>query len=237
MYNNVYDWKNFSLPWITNVDISKYIDKYSDLGIWCNFKKSDFIIFQGDNIDRLYFMKTGIVKSHYTQQSGEEKIIWFAVAPTLIGVTSFFNRTLASAQGTVIAYTDCEAISFSIKTFKEILLKDSDFHFEISSSLAVKVDKLIMQMDDMLSTRSETAVCRFLYLIVNQFLANKKIEENKSISIALNLTQNDIAQITTVHRITVNKTLKRLGKEGVLTIEKNGMLHVFDMQALYENSL
>lgn len=84
-----------------------------------NFRKSQFIIEEGDNVDNVYFLLSGLVKLVYEDQDAKKHIVSFAMEDWWeTDFQAFYTQSKASLSLECIE--DTIAYSLSLKNFEKL---------------------------------------------------------------------------------------------------------------------
>ena len=201
-------------PWL-RVD-TVWWEKLFHLGQRCFFKKGSVIIKEGQYIQHLYYLRIGEIKTTVTSAEGLEKTIWYIQEGCVFGETPLFNDK--PCVYVFSAILDCEVYLFSRETvIQEIIPKHPEVVLLILSVLTRKVHVLSTQVEDLTFRQPMARVSRHIYLLAYQ--NGKQVREGSPIPIKI--TQQDLANMIGVHRVTVNNVLRKLEDEGVLQRHNN----------------
>ncbi len=221
---------NYTLPWLSCTDFSDSLDKYINDSNTRLYKKGEILALQGEYSKEIFFITKGMVKVVTLNSDGEEKVIWYSVAPSLQGIAPFFNNTVTN--GSIIAYTDCRCAVFNKEEFENILEQEKDMYPRLINSLAGKIQKLFNQIEGLSFHSSQLSVCKFLYYLAIEYQQSNELEINKTLQMKIPFNQTEIAAITSVNRVSVTKVFSELKKEGVIDFDSKGNISIFDMDSL-----
>ena len=194
-------------------------------GILKEYRKNETIIQAGQTLEALAYLKKGIVKTVATEESGLEKIIWFIEAGGVMGETPLFNKKPCAYY--FQAVQDCQVVWFSKAVLNNVVLMK---HPEIAKSLltimARKIHVLSTQVEDQFFLKSMTRVAKLIYL----FYQGNNEPGSKDHNL-LHITQEDIASLLGLHRVTVNQSLQTMRNNGIVEIKKQRII-VQDLELL-----
>lgn len=230
--NNI---QKFDLPWLSAIDISAELEPFKERGVTQVYSKGDYIVFPGDTERSVFYLTSGITKLSSLNTQGEEKIIWFTPAPSMVAMAPFFDDTPKHAA--VKAYTDCEGIWFAGKDFDHILQTNPAIYKSIVRALSKKVNAFLHQMSWMAFNSSEKIICSFLCSFAQEVQKHDCLISENPLTLQLNLTHQEISSITSVHRVTVTKTLSALKKQGIISLSSKGDLTIHDLHTLQIKAL
>ncbi|SDF42779.1 Crp/Fnr family transcriptional regulator [Sporolituus thermophilus] len=191
------------------------------------YKKKELIIQRGQQIDHLYYLKTGRVKTVAWNQDGQQKTIWFIEGSGIFGETPFFNNK--SCDYCFLAETDCEIYLFPRDViFHEIIPHYPDLVVSLLTTLTRKVHILSTQVEYLTFCKPIIRVARLIYLL---FQNNKATGNEKPP--ALPVTQESLADILGLHRVTVNNVIRQLKNKQILENRPHFII-VKDEQKLHD---
>ncbi len=170
----------------------------------------------------LYYLHKGEVSFKYLYLDGQENLISKAKAPALIGDATFFlDKTQIIAS--IHLETDCVIYAFPEDwVYTKLLHEYPELTLSIIESLSIKTLKLIKQKVLIKSNNTEGQICRFL-----QYHMKK---EGAMLYATTNLNQNELANFLNVHRVTLNKALRKLELEGIISPYKKNETYILDIE-------
>ncbi len=190
-------------------------------------KKGDVIINAGDSIESLYFLKSGRIKTIAISSAGNQKIMWYIEQDCFFGETPFFNHK--SCDYVFVADTECEIYIFSREVvYKEIIPQQPDITLSIIETLARKVHILSTQVEDFTFSKAIIRIAKVIYFLYEGYTAK---DQNEPIKIPL--TQEIIAEMAGIHRVTVNQILKQFKSQQILE-ERSHSIIIKDLEKLKE---
>ena len=180
------------------------------LGVLREYRKNEIIIQAGQTLEALGFLKSGIAKTVATDASGHEKIIWFMESGCVLGETPLLNEKPCAYY--FQAVERCQVYWFSKEAlFGIILPKYPEITKALLSIMARKIHILSTQTEEQAFLKPLVRVAKVIYL----FYANKKETGWKEYP-SLPVSQEEIANLLGLHRVTVNQALQSLRIQGVL---------------------
>ena len=198
-----------SSPWICSGEDVSW-DGVLQFGILKEYRKNEIIIRSGQTLEALAFLKNGVVKTVAPEEGGQEKIIWFIEAGCVLGETPLLNSKPCAYY--FQAVEDCQIYWFSKAVlFGVILVKYPEITKSLLSILARKVHVLSTQVEDQVFLKPMPRVAKVIYL----FYWKKKETGWKEYP-SLPVSQEDIANLLGLHRVTVNQVLQSMKNSGIL---------------------
>jgi len=198
-----------SSPWICTGEGAAW-DSVLHLGVLREYRKNEIIIQTGQTLEALGFLKTGIVKTVASEAGGHEKIIWFMEAGCVLGETPLLNEKPCAYY--FQAVENCQIYWFNKAVlYGVILLKYPEITKSLLSIMARKIHVLSTQTEEQAFLKPLVRVAKVIYL----FCGNKNETGWKEYP-SLPVSQEDIANLLGLHRVTVNQSLQTLRTNGVL---------------------
>ncbi|WP_031517836.1 Crp/Fnr family transcriptional regulator [Desulfofalx alkaliphila] len=193
--------------------------------VLCKFKKGDYIIRQGEEIQYLYYLEKGSCRRSTITEKGDE--IVFGIKDSskefvqrVLGVLILYSDGVSVSN--FIAEEDCRCYRIPKDTFTEYVQDKPD----ILNSLVSLAMYELRELKKSFQARQEGKVANRLceLLLNNAYHKNGKLIVNKKYSLT------KISQFLGIHRVTVAKILKSLRDEGVITREKEGIVILDEKQ-------
>lgn len=199
-------------PWITS-DQRSIWENLISFAQRHTFPKNSIIIHPGLIIDHLYYLKSGEVKTIAINESGQKKTIWFIHSGCIFGETALINQKPCSY--TFQAMTDCEIYCIDKETlYNKILPQHPEAALGLMRALALKVHILSIQVEDWTFNKPLNRVAKLLYLLYQKQSPDCTLDQ------PIPVTQEELADILGIHRVTVNNVIRQLRKDGILKNEK-----------------
>lgn len=190
-------------------------------------KKGDVIINAGDSIESLYFLRTGRIKTIAVSPGGNQKIMWYIDHDCFFGETPFFNHK--ACDYIFVADTECEIYIFPREIVqKEILPNHADITLSIIETLARKVHILSTQVEDFTFSKAIIRIAKVIYFFYEGYALNEK-----KVPLKIPLTQEIIAEMVGIHRVTVNQVLKQFKSQQILE-EHSHLIIIKNLEKLKE---
>ena len=193
-------WNSWS-PWIKNA--KSPWEQVLNLASRKQYSKNDIIIWNGQIVDELYYLKEGEIKMVYLNPEGEKKSVWYIESGNIFGETLFFLRNecsmIVSCEKDSIVYT------FDRKKIMEVFLHNPDIINDMFTRMAGKIQTLTRQIYDLSLNSPKMRLYRMLY-----FMSTSRPDN------ILNISQQDLADLLGIHRVTANKLLVGLKNDGII---------------------
>jgi len=189
------------------------IYEIASAGVIKKFRKDAFIYYQNDPCDAVYYLISGLTEKIKFRNDFSsillktcEKDEWFGIAEAVHGGGYLYDARSKEAS---------EAIMFSVKGFLDFYGKNLKFSNYIAHKIVKELYNAHFHLD------AHTPLERITGLIkarINSF--DNKTNDN----IELPITQEQLSELIGFTRETVNKTLKKMEKEGAIKIERGKII-------------
>lgn len=211
-------------------DFTSFFQKYAKRPP-LNIKKGNIIFYQGDQPDRIYFVKEGFVKLYRMSEEGRDSIIYLYGPGSILGVralTSEDERLRHNAE----AITDSEIITMSRKEYLDLVLEHPEYLVDLLHVFIERLNYTERKLEGFILTDATARVANFLSDCARRF----GIRRNNHIAIPLPLTHQRIAEFVGSFRETATVALNRLQKEKIVKVER-GKITILDLKKLNEQAL
>lgn len=207
MFNN----GNDNSPWIKgNQNDFESIFKLHDVGKVKSYRAAETIYIQDDMGDTLYYVKAGRVKVYILQEDGTEKIL------SIHEHGGFFGETTAIDQFPRPCCASAMVNSEIIAITKEELIKLNQLNMDVSlaifQSLTRKIRMLSFQIHDMAFLEAEQRIIHMLLKLAADFGTTTA----EGVKLSVSFTDQELAGLVGVCRVTVTKTLNSLKRQGLI---------------------
>ena len=190
-----------------------------------SYSKGQIVFHKGDEGNGLYLVGMGKIKISIPGNSGDEAILAILGQGELVGELSLIDGGKRSA--TVAVIEDAELFYLGRERFLQFLESHFDAVMHILRVLARRLRDADAQLEDVHLFDITTRIARRLLMLGRQFGKN----ENGTIQIDLQITQNDLASMTGATRESINKQLRCFKEKGLIKIDK-GHVIVLDAKRL-----
>jgi CRP-like cAMP-binding protein len=218
----------YQLPIFENLCPSWH--KITHLGIRRTFVKGSQVFDIADPIDGIYFMTRGSVEVVLNTLHGPEKVLYYVGPGCIFGEVSCFVVG-DSGEAHVRVRSDCECYFFSRDTIEsQIASQYPQLLIELIRAEAYKIRMYGLLLQDSLNNDIFVRVCKMLVYLAR--FKQVQTSQEKQISFEPDMTQNDMARLMGIHRVTVTKALSRLKKMGIIRHFSKRSLEISDFPAL-----
>jgi CRP/FNR family transcriptional regulator len=185
------------------------------------FRKGEVIFREGVLSLNIAYIKTGLVKLHMKGPAGRDQIIKVVKAPNYLGIPTTVGDKINQYSATAL---DSTSVCFiNIDTFKNLLLTNKDFAYQIITDMCHKelenFRNCIYKIQKHTPGLIADALLNFASSIYN------------SLDFELPLTRQELADLIGTSRENVSRTLSDFQKDGLIILDKK-RIKITDMQRL-----
>lgn len=177
---------------------------FDSVGTEQKIKKGIILYHQGEQAECFYYLKEGIVKIFFNSVEGMQKTISVVGDGSILGEAAFFDQMprISSAQ----TVTQCTIIKITNRQLEEAFAKNPEIAIHLLRVQAQSIRMLSAQVSGMAFSKAD---CR----IANQLIQSQTTYNGK---IIVNLTHEEIGNLTGVSRVTVSKILNNFVKDNIV---------------------
>ena len=183
------------------------------LGHSCNqaiFQKDDIIMIQDAMSSNIVFIKDGLVKVH-AMGPEKEQILKIVKGPSYLGIPTTIGAKINQYSATAISETNACFISFD--TFKEFIINNGEFAYEIIVELCRSELRHYKKCINQVQKQSSGKIAEALLYFSEEIFDTKNFR--------LPLTRHEIGDLTCSSRETVSRVLSDFSNNNIIKINKN----------------
>lgn len=201
------------------------------LGIRRTFQKGSQVFDIAVPINGIYYVKKGAVEIILHTLHGPEKVLYYVGPGCVFGEVSCFVAG-DSGEARVRTRSDCECYFFSREMLEgTIAHQHPELLIELIRAAAYKIRMYGVLLQDSLNNDNFVRVCKMLVYLAH-FKQGAIAEGQKQVHLQPDLTQNDMARLMGVHRVTVTKAISRLKQMGIVQHFSKKSLEISDFPEL-----
>src|SRR3984893_1833316 len=206
---------------IRNYDLWCHLseDEYKELNIVHRFievPKGKYIYFEAYNHNKLYFIKSGLIKIGYIDEEGNEKVKEIIQKGEIFGQLTLENNNL-NGEFAQAYKNDVSLCAFTIEDFEKLLKRKPDLALKYSKQVGAKLRNIENRLVDLLNKDVKTRLIHFLWQLVRQNIGEKTSD---GFCMPNYLTHEDIANLIGSSRQTVTSLINELGTEKILSYDR-----------------
>lgn len=184
-------------------------------------KKGNNIFYEGDQPDRIYFIKEGYVKLSHLSEEGKDTIIYLYGPGSVLGVRALTSRDQRLKHSAEVL-TDVKIVTLPRQEYFRILTEHPEYLLDLLHIFIDRLNYTERKLEGFITTDTIARVASFLTECVRRFSA-----------LSLPLTHQRIAEFTGSARETVTVALHGLEKEGVLRMQR-GKIVILNQKKLLD---
>lgn len=210
-------------PWI-QYDIGQW-GALIDPRYLMRFQRKSLIYNQQDKVSAIYILKSGRVRLSYSSNEGEEKIFFLGLPGCMFGEEASF---LAEAQVLyAIALVQCEIYCIPKDEFLFLLSQDISLNAKVLSSMSHKVHITMEHIRRLCFLDARQRVAAVFVDLACVFSRPGQT----TIQIDIPITQQGLANMVNVSRVTVNQIISEFKVMGLID-KIDGHWMIYDTQTL-----
>lgn len=192
-----------------------------------HFKANSRLFFEGDACDNLYFIKEGVVKITKVSDNGMDLTLHYFYPGDLFG--EFNPNQDKYATFSAEAVNDCTIGTISQVDLENLLSRDGQLALEFSKWLSHMQWYIQLKLRDLLFHGKNGALASIIIRAANTY----GISDGDKIHIAKRFTNNELANMISATRETVNRMLTKFKKEGLIEYG-HGRITILNLEELKE---
>lgn len=201
--NTFYRWSQNTFPMIKN---------YFHYGSQISIPKKTILLTPGAPVKKVYYVLSGSLKCSLVHDDGREKIL------AILGPGSFIMEGLLANDKSSIflkAREKCSLITFTHEQIKYFAAKDSQFSYALLNFLHNKYNMLMLSYQNFLFIPTSHRLCCLLCILADNF----GIKKDNETTITLRITQNEMAKILSVSRVTISNIFRDLREKKIVKMK------------------
>lgn len=172
-------------------------------------RQGQIIYLQGTAAVSFYYLKSGRVKTYISSPEGSERVLNIYQAGSLFGEASFFDEL--PRVSSAVAMTDCQLVPIDRPTVLSELSGHPELALALLKYLARTVRLLSAQVDNMAFLQAPQRIARYLLTLPREPDGT------------LRCSQEEIASAVSASRVTVNRTLQKFARAGLVETVYGGV--------------
>lgn len=193
-----------------------------------NIKRGEILFSEGDQLEMIYFIKSGFVKLYRLSEKGKESTIYLFGPGHLLGIRALLSEDKC-AKHNAEAMTDVQIIPVLRGQFFQALCNHSEYLVDLVHIVIDRLNYTERKLEGFILTDATARVANFLNDCALRFGEKK----NGHITLPFPMTHQRIAEFVGSFRETVTLALHKLEKEHVLVVEK-GKVTIVDPEKLQD---
>ena len=181
--------------------------------------KGDVVFAEGEEGDRLFVVQDGKVKLSQTSADGREQVMAVVGPGEMFGELSLFDPGRRTSTATAV--TDCVLLGLGQSDLRPWLTGRPEVAEALLRALAQRLRRANEAMADLVFSDVPGRVAKALLELSDKF---GQRQNDGSILVAHDLTQEELAQLVGASRETVNKSLADFAQRGWIKLEARSVV-------------
>lgn len=196
----------------------------------CRFRKGEYLMWRGEAMPYVYYLKKGEVKREVLSPYGSEMIntVKFGgqITASIIGLLTIYDSGFdGTCRDDFIAVTDCVCLRVPVEVCMQYLGEHPELLADALTMSIALYDELEMRLNNKRDLRAPQ--------LVSEFLLTHGEAEPEGLLLPKKFNNVEIAKHLSMHSVTVSRILNAMKREGVVERRAEGWL-VCDCAALEE---
>lgn len=213
-----------------HIDYLEFLNKEETELLWANsrdvkYKKGEIIAKQGSFASHVVFLKKGLVKV-YLEGDQKDLILKIVTNNHFISLSSVFDGN-DSFLYSVSTYIDSVATLINIDTFKQIIRSNAKFAAQVINLLNANTAQIYGRFYCLTRKQSHGRVADIIMCLSENIFGSH--------SFRLNLTRNDLADLTGLSSESVTRIFKEFKDSSIIELD-NKDIKILDFQRLSDIS-
>lgn len=206
---------------IRNYDLFSHItdEEYEELNLDHHFieaPKGEYIYFDSQFHNKLYFLKGGTIKIGYIDDEGKEVVKEIIREGEVFGQFTL-ERDNLNGEFAQAYKSDVSLCAFNIDDFEKLLKSKPNIGFHFTKQVGQKLRKFESRLLNLLNKDVKTRLVNFLVMLARE---EGETTDGEKFEIHNFLTHEDIAQLIGSSRQTVTTMLNELESAGYITVTR-----------------
>ncbi len=183
-----------------------------------SFKKREIIVFQGEAPRQAFVVKSGTVKAYNLSVNGDEKPVAFYQADNVFPASWVYGKTASSTYYYEAFTPEVEVYTIDRQEFTDFIKKRPELLYqELQRQLADQLGGSL-RLNALQNSRARD---KLIYTLHYLALSHGKAPSKGKIELTLDVTHQDLANLTGLTRETVATELNKLKRQGVIDYGKS----------------
>jgi len=209
---------------IRNYDLWAHLsdEEYDELGVdhcFIEADKGEYIYFEAQHHNKLYFIKEGFIRIGYIDEEGREVIKEIIQKGEFFGQITLERNNL-NGEFAQAYKTGVSLCAFTIEDFEKFLQKKPTLALKYSKKVGAKLRNIENRLVNLLNKDVKARLVHFLCQLIQQKTGE---QTPKGYCIPNYLTHEDIAHLIGSRRQTVTSELNELEAAGLLVYDRKNI--------------
>jgi CRP-like cAMP-binding protein len=180
------------------------------------FKRGEIFFCEGDSLEHVFLLESGLAKVTQSGVSGSEVILWLGAPGDVLGGIRLVSG--GKVRATAQALRDCSALDWPAPAFGLLLMKRFPaLHANLVAIVAERLLELQDRFRDLATDRVDRRVARQLVRLEKQF------GRTMNGTVVLGLSRENVAQMTGTTLFTVSRLLSDWEGRGIVASRRESI--------------
>ena len=189
------------------------------------FGQRSFVFMEGDEREAVFFIESGVVKTHKIDEDGNEQVFSLLQSGDMFPHVGFFDQSPYPANARVLQ--DAELLMIRIEDFNQLMIEKPHLAIKVMKMMGKKILQLQERVQSLIS---QDVRHRFIQAITRLAYENGK-KRDGGVAIDFPITNQDLANIVGTSRESINRLLNELKRDQILKSDRNGIF-IYDLDKL-----
>lgn len=199
--------------------------KVLPLGIERTMLKDSVVMREGQIVDTICYLATGEVRMERSNPDGLQKTYWYIGPNCVFGETPLFHRMPTTLTAVCTQKTLLYCFSRDV-LINKIFPENPELYIDIIQSLAHKVRVLTNQIATLSMDALTIRICKYLHNSLER-------DEHSRPFVRLQISQQTLANVLGVHRVSCNRALRELEKKGIISDCQNKTIFILNEKEFF----
>jgi CRP-like cAMP-binding protein len=190
-----------------------------------SYRKNQVIFLEEDTGSYMYIVIAGKVKVTKSTAGGKETLLAIHRSGDFFGEMALLDGKTSPA--TVSAIEDCKIVTVSRSDFNNLLMRNDKIMHQIIQVLCSRLRQVWGQVQSLNYSSADSRIRSGIL----QLAKRHGVPDARGIIVDLKITHQELAEMVGTSRETVTRTLARLQKQGILTVDARRII-VLDAKSL-----
>lgn len=196
--------------WLPQGEESSYLKSLTHLGVSVDLSRGESLFDQGQVDDAFFVLLAGKMHVAMLSEEGHESILNIMGPGSVIGEAAAFLRQPRFSLARAIEPSTL--LRFQVSQVRDLVTRDPNFAMALLYLLSIKQRQMVARLRQAIFDPPEARVLQFL----DQFRVTHQNPSAAERAVTVNLTHEQIGNLTGLSRVTVTRILNKLRREGLL---------------------
>ena len=190
---------------------------------------NDTLLYQGDEVRRVYFVTTGLLRLQKQLVDGRIQIVGLLPREHMVGTVFVEKHAFA-----VEAVVPSEVISFEARQFRSAISTSPELEQVVFRSFQDEVDASLNWLILLSHTKVRQRLAGLLIILLSKYQNPPKLADSrpKTLSIKIPLSRIDLSNLLGVRPESLSRAFHALADDGLIEIVKHDHVRIVDVDGL-----